>query len=100
MYRQVVTTNRILRWSALFSALSSDLLFLAACLLGPMSASRAMADDTLTILTEDDPPMNFVENGERIERAESRFEVLRGQPDGVAIGLARLRAPGLSHVRA
>jgi hypothetical protein len=46
------------------------------------------------------PAADLVENGERIEGAEARLEVVGGQPDGVAVGLAGLRAAGLAHVGA
>jgi polar amino acid transport system substrate-binding protein len=66
-----------------------------------MSASRAMAEDRLTILTEDDPPMNFVENGaitglateivREIERRQGLSEPIRLVPwaRGYAIALSK-----------
>ena len=47
-----------------------------------------------------DEALNLVENCERIERAELRFEVVGGEPDGVTVGLAGLCATGLAHVGA
>ena len=45
-------------------------------------------------------PLNLVEDRERIERAEPGLEIVGGQPDGVAVGLAGLRAARLAHVGA
>src|SRR5271168_5425131 len=50
-------------------------------------------------LVAGDQALNLVENSERIEGAQPRFKVLRGQPDAMTVRLAGLRTPGLPHVR-
>ena len=47
-----------------------------------------------------DEALDLVEDGAGIEGAELGLEVVRGQPDGVAVGFAGLRASGLAHVGA
>src|SRR5665213_1457174 len=44
--------------------------------------------------------LDLVENGHGIEGAEARLKVVRGEPDGMAVGLAGLRAAGLAHISA
>ena len=44
--------------------------------------------------------LNLVEDCKRIERAQLRLEVVGGEPDGVTVGLAGLRAAALAHVGA
>jgi hypothetical protein len=43
-------------------------------------------------------PLDLVENGERIKRAQARFKTVGCEPDGVAVGFAGLRSAGLAHV--
>jgi hypothetical protein len=47
-----------------------------------------------------DEALNLVEDRGGIEGAQARFEVVGGEPDGVAVGLAGLRATALAHVGA
>ncbi len=47
-----------------------------------------------------DEALDLVENREGIEGAELWFEIVGGEPDGVTVGLAGLRAAGLAHVGA
>ena len=47
-----------------------------------------------------DEALDLVEDGEGIEGAELGLQVVGGEPDSVAVGLAGLRAAGLAHVGA
>ena len=47
-----------------------------------------------------DEALDLVEDREGIEGAELGLEVVGGEPDGVTVGLAGLRAAGLAHVGA
>ncbi len=45
-----------------------------------------------------DEPLDFVEDGERIEGTEFGLEAVGFEPDGVTIGLAGLRAARLAEI--
>ena len=52
------------------------------------------------VVVAGDEALDLVEDGGGVEGAEARLEVVGGEPDGVAVGLAGLRAAGLAHVGA
>src|ERR1700704_7024718 len=45
-------------------------------------------------------PLNFIENRDWIKRGHLGFEIVGFEPDGVAIGFARLGTTSLSHIGA
>src|SRR6185437_13389007 len=45
-----------------------------------------------------DEALDLVQNGHGIEGAEAWLKVVGGEPDGVAVGFAGLRAAGLAHI--